>query len=241
MNLEVGDLVLCNVEKIVGTIVFVKIDGPYDIKEGTIIFSEIAPGRIRNIRDHVVPKKTIVCKVLKITHAHTALSLRRVTQKEKKEIIEEYKQEKSYKSILKTILKDKAREIIEKIKEDHKLYDFMERAKEDGTELIKITSKDEAEKIRKILNTQKEKKITIKKEIKLETSSSDGISLIKKILGNVKEVEINYISAGKYLIKGKSTDPKSADNKLKNAMLEIQDKIKETGKQTEIELIVKEK
>ena len=62
-DLEVGDIVLCTVDRIVGTIVFVKIDGD---GEGSIILSEIAPGRIRNLREYVVPKKKIVCKVLRI-------------------------------------------------------------------------------------------------------------------------------------------------------------------------------
>ena len=48
-KLEEGQLVLCTVTKIVGTIVFVRIEDTNF--EGTITFPEIAPGRIRNIRD----------------------------------------------------------------------------------------------------------------------------------------------------------------------------------------------
>ena len=77
MELEEGDVVLCTVERIVGTIVFVRIKGD---GEGSITMSEIAPGRIRNLRDYVVPKKKIVCKVLRISpNRNTDLSLRRVT------------------------------------------------------------------------------------------------------------------------------------------------------------------
>jgi len=43
-----GDLVLCNVTQLGKTTVFVKIEGN---GEGTIVTSEIAPGRIRNLRD----------------------------------------------------------------------------------------------------------------------------------------------------------------------------------------------
>ena len=81
MRLEVGDKVLCTVDRIVGTAVFVRIDNSNI--EGEIIMSEVAPGRIRNIRDYVVPKKKIVCKVLRISSSgNIDLSLRRVTQKE---------------------------------------------------------------------------------------------------------------------------------------------------------------
>ena len=103
---------MCTVDRIVGTIVFVKIDGN---GEGSIILSEIAPGRIRNLRDYVVPKKRIVCKILRISGDRIDLSLRRVTQKEKKELIEQYKQEKSYISVLKSILGEKADKIIDDI------------------------------------------------------------------------------------------------------------------------------
>ena len=49
MALEEGDLTLCTVDRIVGTNVFVKFFDEGKEKEGTITFSEIAPGRIRNI------------------------------------------------------------------------------------------------------------------------------------------------------------------------------------------------
>src|SRR4030042_1972413 len=107
-KLEVGDLVLCTVDRIVGTVVFVKIPVENREIEGGIVMSEIAPGRIRNIRDYVVPKKKIVCKVLRINaNGNIELSLRRVSQKEKKEVLEQESQEKSYTSILKSVLGEK--------------------------------------------------------------------------------------------------------------------------------------
>jgi len=62
IGLEVGDVVMCTVEKIAGTVVFVKID---ENGEGSIVLSEIAPGRIRNLRDYVIPKKRIICKCIR--------------------------------------------------------------------------------------------------------------------------------------------------------------------------------
>ena len=99
MEIEPGDILICNVEKIVGTTVFVEIVGTK--MPGTIILSEIAAGRIRNLRDYVVPKKTIICKVLRIMNDHIELSLRRVKEKEQKEVLEKNKLEKSYINILK--------------------------------------------------------------------------------------------------------------------------------------------
>jgi len=182
-NLEVGDIVMCTVDRIIGTIVFVRIDGD---GEGSIIMSEIAPGRIRNLRDYVVPKKKIICKVLRISGDRIDLSLRRVTQKEQKEIREQYKQEKSYKSILKTILGEKADKIIKEILNQEKIYEFLEEAKENSKKLEKIVGKEDSKKILEILNAQKQKKAIVKKEIFLTTTKPNenhNVS-IKKI--NVK-------------------------------------------------------
>jgi len=235
MELEVGDIVLCTVDRIVGTVVFVKIDRN---GEGSIITSEIAPGRIRNLREYVVPKKKIVCKILRISpNGNIDLSLRRVTQKDKKEILEQHKQEKSYKSVLKSILGEKAEDIIKKIEEEEKLFDFLQEAKENSKDLEKIAGKTDTKKILDIIQIQKQKKAVLKKNINLTTKKPDGLKLIKNLLGNLKEVEIKYISAGKYSIKIEADDIKTADNKLKEILKTVEEKAKKAG----FEFSVKEK
>jgi len=224
MELEQGDVVLCTVEKISGTTVFVKIED-FD-KQGTIILPEIAPGRIRNLRDYVVPKKTICCKVLRILNDHIELSLRRVNQKEQKEVLGQYKIERSYKSVLKTILKEKTQQTIEKIKINESLYIFLERAKENSKELEKLVGKENAQKIIDILKLQKNKKITIKKEIKLTTKEPNGLKLIKEILEKIKGVEIKYLAAGKYSLKKQGDNIKDVDTELKQIILEIETEAK---------------
>ena len=62
-ELEVGDIVPCTVERITGTIVFVEIEGG---QKGGITFSEVSPGRIRNIRDVIKMGQTIRVKVISI-------------------------------------------------------------------------------------------------------------------------------------------------------------------------------
>jgi len=222
-NLEVGDIVMCTVDKIVGTIVFVKIDNN---GEGGIILSEIAPGRIRNLREYVVPKKRIVCKVLRISGNRIDLSLRRVTQKEQKEIKEQYKQEKSYTSILKSVLKNKAEQIIKEISKQEKIYEFLKEAKQDSKKLEKLVGKQDSEKILKIIDSQKQKKAIIKKEIFLTTTKPNGLELIKSIFKEITNAEIKYISAGRYILKTESTDMKTADKNLKEILKNIEKKVK---------------
>ncbi len=222
-DLEEGDVVLCTVDRIVGTIVFVNIEGD---GEGSIILSEIAPGRIRNLRDYVVPKKKIVCKVLRIQNGKINLSLRRVTQKEKAEVLERHKQEKSYVSILKTILKDKSEEIIKKITEKERLFDFFEEIRDNPKKLESLVGKKDAQKILDIILSQKPKKATTKKEISLNTTDSEGINKIKKIFADIKDAEVRYISAGRYSIKTEAENIKQADNKLKEILLKIENQAK---------------
>ncbi|MBT3405464.1 hypothetical protein HN832_00825 [archaeon] len=233
-NLEVNDIVLCTVDRIMGTIVFVKIDNH---GEGSIVLSEIAPGRIRNLRDYVVPKKQIICKVIRIKGDRIELSLRRVTPKEQKELKEKIKQEKSYRGILKSVLGEKVDEIISKIKAKEPFYEFMQNVKEDSKELEKLIGKKESEKILEILKSQKEKKVELKKEITLKTTNPNGLELIKEILGNAKEVDIRYISAGKYNLKTEAENIKKADNKLKEIIIQIEKQAKENN----FEFNVKEK
>jgi translation initiation factor 2 alpha subunit (eIF-2alpha) len=221
MELEQDDIILCTVDRIVGTTVFVKIDGTN--KEGSMVFSEVAPGRIRNIRDYVVPKKTIVCKVLKISGDHIELSLRRVKEKERKEALEQHKIEKSYRAILKSVLKEKTPEAVEKIKEKDTIYNFLENSKDDSKELEKIVGVENTEKILEILKSQKKKTIVLKKYIEFSTSNPEGLTKIKEILGKIKEAEIKYIAAGKYSITLEDENIKKADTKISEIIKQIEE------------------
>ena len=238
MELETGDLVLCTVERVEKTIVFVKIlIGNREI-DGSITISEIAPGRIRNIRNYVVPKKKIVCKILRISSSgNIELSLRRVTPKERKEVVEQYKQEKSYEKIIKSILEKNADEKISEITKNERLYDFMNEGKENPKNIEKVFGKNDGKKILEILLAQKQKKAIIKREIGLITYEPNGLELIKKVLGKIKEAEVGYISAGRYYIKTESEDMKNTGKKLK----EILNGIEENSKKQGILFEVKEK
>ncbi|MDP3986701.1 MAG: hypothetical protein Q8P81_00575 [Nanoarchaeota archaeon] len=235
-NFEEGDVILCTVDRIIGTNVFVKIDSEKGDVEGTITFSEIAPGRIRNIRDYVTPKKKIVCKVLRISGDRVDLSLRRVTLKEQKELREQEKQEKGYQSILKSVLGDKNEETVREILKEDSLNDFLQRSKEDSKELEKIVGKENSDKIIKILKSQKQKTSSLKKEISLTTTEEDGINIIKSLLSKIKNAEVRYISAGRYSLKIESSDIKKADHELKETIANVEKEAKKSG----VRLAVKE-
>ena len=233
MDLEYGDLVLCTVEKIERTIVFVKIENN---GEGSIVMSEIAPGRIRNIRNHVVPNKRIVCKVLRVSQkGNIELSLRRTTPKERKEVIGQYKQEKNYVNLLKSIIGERSEKIIQEILKEERIYDFFEEAKKNPKKLEKIIGKD-SKKILDVLRSQKKKKAVVKREIELKSTQPNGLELIKEIFKDIKE-DVKYISAGVYSIKTESEDVKTADKKF----VEIANNIEKKAKKLKVEFSIREK
>jgi translation initiation factor 2 subunit 1 len=186
-------------------------------KEGTLTTSEIAPGRIRNLREYVVPGKKIVCKILKILGNNIHLSLRRVKQTERKELLEKIEKENSYQAILKTVLgKEKSEQLITEITQEYPLIEFIEKIKADKKLLEKYFSKEEGDKITQILQTKKEKEKEMKQNFSLSNKSSDGILIIKKILKQTSEeiasefknpkITITYLAAGKYRFTIKGED-----------------------------------
>jgi translation initiation factor 2 alpha subunit (eIF-2alpha) len=234
-QLEEGQIVQCTVTKIVGTIVFAKIE-EYN-SEGTITFAEIFPGKIRNIRDFVFPGKKIVCKVLRINPHVIDLSLRRVKVNERNEFNESFKKEKSYLAMFRTLLgEEQSIKISRKIKEEEKsLVEFLERAKEDIKLLEKYLTKEQADKIISILKEKKAKETMISKKFSLSSKSSNGIVSVRNIIKEAgKEVsqdllEVSYIAAGKYLIRIKTKDPRRADQQLRKMLEQLETLSKKQG------------
>ena len=219
---EEGQLVLCTVDKVIGTTVFVIIDGD---GEGTITLSEIAPGRIRNLRDYVVPNKKIVCKVIRIYGDKIQLSLRRVKPNERKELLEKKEKEKSYRAVLKTVLgEESSKELIEKISKDQTINEFFENLDENIKFLEKEIKKEQFEKLIKIFESKKEKPKQIKQIFRLSSKSSDGIIIIKSILKQScpENCNINYLAAGKYSITLEGKDLKEVDNRIQSVLQNVE-------------------
>ena len=236
-QLEEGQIVLCTVEKTMGTTVFVKIQGG---EEGTIVTSEIAPGRIRNLRNYVVPGKRIVCKILSIRGNRIHLSLRRVKQNEKKELLEKIKKEKSNKAILKTVLGEDSKKIIEEIKSEYDLTDFLEEIRENTKLTEKYFSKEQTEKILKILDSKKDKPKEIRHILKLSSKSSDGVKKVKNIIGTAckdSKCNVNYLAAGKYSLGIIGEDFKE----IKSEINKVSDSIEKQAKKENCEFSIDKK
>ena len=234
---EEGEFVLCTVTRIIGTTVFVQIED-YN-REGVVSTSEVAPGRIRNIRDYVTINKKIACKVLRVNKAqgNIDMSLRRVSQKEARAVMEEYKKEHAAMLILKIVLKEKAIQAAERIKEKYQSLDlFLDNAKENNKLLEEFAQKEDAEKILNLIKDKvKEKKYIQKVLLSISSASPNGITVIKNALSAAENVEISYLGAPHYSVVSESNNPKDAEKKLKTAVEVITQKIKAAGGKIECE------
>lgn len=214
---------MCKVTNIVKTTVFVETE---DGVKGSIVMSEVAPGRIRNLRAYVVPKKIIVCKILSIKDNHLFLSLRRVKKEQTKNLLQQHKKEKSFESVLKKIIGEKAKEIVNKIKDKQTISEFLDNARENQKIIEKYFPKKYLEQIKKVIAEKKQKEKQIKKEFKLSCNESDGIIRIKKILKQHQDV--SYLGSSKFVIKIKSADLKKASHDLNQILEDIEKQAKKS-------------
>lgn len=242
---EVGEILICTVKRVLPDSVFVDLD-EYN-KEAMIHISEVAPGRIRNIRDFVKEDKKVICKVLNVNKekGYVDISLRRVNQAQKISKNNEYKQEQKAEKILDDLAKKQKTDlktIYEKIG-----YNILEKY---GTltncfnELVneKTDLKDlnvDKELTKNLVNLVKEKikppQVSIVATIKFETDASNGVEIIKKALGHHKDnIEIGYISAPIYRLKVTSTDYKKAESLIRNLQEEVADYAKKNKAKFEL-------
>ena len=230
---ERDEIVICTVKKILPSSIFVDLD-EYG-KEAMIHISEIAPGRIRNIRDYVKENKKIVCKILNVDKAkgYIDLSLRRVNQAQRINKNKEYKQEQKAEKILEDVAKKldmDLKTIYEKagysiINAYGNLTPFFYDIVNDKVDFKKLDiPNDIADALSEIVKDKiRPIEVNIAGTIKLESDASDGIDLIKKTLEHIDNVnknaiKITYIGAPRYRIIVRAKDYKTAESILKEAV-----------------------
>jgi len=225
------ELVLCTVSSVQPHGVFATLD-EYE-KGGMIHISEIAPGRIRNIRDYVVESKKIVCKVLKINEerGHIDLSLRRVNESQKREKIDEIKQEQIAEKIVENVanklkidIKNLYEELLRKSEYD-KLYPLFEDIIKGDVKLEQLgIDKNIAEELLAVMEQRIAKpEVEIKGDLKLRSYAPDGIEIIKAALKKAEDsakgmLELRYKGGGDFKVILKAEDYKTAEKILKNSV-----------------------
>ncbi len=211
---------------------FCKLD-EYD-KTGMIHISEVSPGRIRNIRDYVQEGKKVVCKVLRIDKikGHIDLSLRRVTEMQKRKKTDEIKREQKSEKIVEIVakeLKKDTKEVYDNISSKiFEKYEYLAQCFDDvvseSVNLEKLGIDANTAKI--LTEVVKEKikpvEVQIKGKLDLVSYAPDGVEIVKHALKkagdvNKEDIILKYVGAGKYSLLVKAPDYKEAEKLLEKS------------------------
>ncbi|MFH2028771.1 MAG: S1 RNA-binding domain-containing protein [Nanoarchaeota archaeon] len=225
---EEGELVLSTVSAVHSNSVFANLD-EYG-KSGLIHISEVSPGRIRNIRDFVVEGKKIVCLVLRVDKdkGHIDLSLRRVNENQKRNKVNEVKQEQKAEKILEYVAKKLDigltlfyKQIYDKISDNYSsLHAFFENIVSEEANIDELgLDKEKANVLKEIiLDRIKPPEVHISADLRLKTYAPNGVELIKDILAKaiVPDVVVKYEGGGKFKVNIKSDDYKTAEKMLES-------------------------
>ena len=236
---EEGELVFATVTSVQYNSVFVKIE-EYG-RQGFIHISEVSPGRIRNIRDYVKEGKMIVCKVIKVDEVkgHVDLSLRRVTEMQKRAKTDERKQEQKAENIIEA-LASSVKEPVNKVYDEVSKvllpkYELLQYAFEDvvenGASLSKegVPSKYAGILEKLVLEKIKPKAVSISGTITIKSYEEEGAELVKTSLMKAEkasdEATIKCLGAGNYSLEIKAKDYKQAESRLKAVLDSIRESI----------------
>jgi len=243
---EKGELVVCTVTKAKGFGAFVELE-EYPGKRGFIHIKEVAPGWVKNIRDYVREGQRIVCKVMDVdpSKGYVDLSLKRVNEHQKREKIQQWKNEQKAKKLLEMVGKRVGINLekcykefgYELIKKFGSLYAAFEEVARD--EKVLEEEGFNGEWVEAFVEIAKENivipYVEIKAYVEMFCPTSDGIKHIRKALGMIEgkkgeiEIEVRYISAPLYRIEVRAPDYKSAEKELRARVEKSLEYIKKHG------------
>ena len=239
-----GELVLCTITRIQTHGVFVNID-EY-AKQGMIHISEIAPGRIRNMRDFVKEGKVVVCSVLKINQerGYIDLSLRRVSDTQRRNKINAIKQEQKAEKIidhlakeLKRDIKELYREISEKVFQKYiSIYGCFEDVVTEKTSVSELgINKGYSKRLEELVKERiKPPVVYIGGKLSISSYEPNGVEIVKLSLKKAEEkgkdaLDIKYLGGGKYQLLVKAEEYKEAEKILKESIEAAEHAVKKTN------------
>lgn len=233
---EEQELVLCTVTNVQGHAVFARIE-EYGIS-GMIHISEVAPGRIRNIREFVKEGKVVVCKVLRVNkeRGHVDLSLRRVTEMQKRNKTDGIKNEQRAEKIIEQLARQNKQpveafytKIAAKILQTYAyLHQCFEEVAADNASLeeLGIPAETSAALTELIKQRIKPPEVEIAGTLTITSYAPEGIDVIRHTLITLSDkdrIVVTYLGGGKYKVSVKATDYKEAEEKIGTATEEAID------------------
>jgi len=236
-TLEVDEIVIATVKKIFPYGAFCSLD-EYPDKEGFLHISEVAAGWVKNIHNFLKVGQRVVGKVYRMIPEKNIidLSVKRISESDRKRKLDEYRKERRSKKILEVAYKKmkNAKMSIERVQDEleaayGEVYKALEEISVDGEKALEKTkiTKDWKKILAEIskINIKKQKK-RISGTFNIICPTPDGINAIKKAFKNVKEGELTYIGAPRYIINIEGDDYKECEKKLKTIVDTVTKSIK---------------
>lgn len=237
------EILLCTVTNVQYNSVFCNLD-EYPGKSGMIHISEVTAGRIRNIREYVQEGKKVVCKVLRVdqSRGHIDLSLRRVSENQRREKNAALKQELKAENLIDYLAKEAKKkpeefyaQVAPPILEHYEyLHQAFEAIVEDEFSLSKTSiDKATAKRIEELVRERiKPKQVQVEGVFYITTYVEDGVRKVRETLVKARESaansDIRYLGAGAYKITVTAEEYKEAEKHLKVAVDTVQDAFRKT-------------
>ena len=229
-----GDLVVSTVSNVKNFGAFVTLD-EYENKEGFIHIAEVSSGWIKYIRDYIREGQKVVCKVLKVDRekGHIDLSLKAVNEHQRREKIQEWKNEQKAENLL-SIVAQRLGKTVEVCWEEFG-YDLLDsfgtlyRAFEESV-MDERALEDEGFKgpwVKAFVEVARENivppHVSIDGYVEAMDFSPDGAVHLKDALQKAAQesdgmsVKVQYIGAPRYRIVVRAPDYKTAEEELQKA------------------------
>ncbi|MDA4120029.1 MAG: translation initiation factor IF-2 subunit alpha [Thaumarchaeota archaeon] len=236
---EPGEVVVSTVREITSHGIYVNLD-QYDGTNGFLHVSEISTGWVRNIDRVAKVSQKLVLKVIRVNKARREidLSLRQVTNEERRAKVIEWKREERALAIIDAVKKklglDETQEkgLKQKLEEHFgTLYEALETAARKGEKGLAPAGLPERE-AKAVAEVAMEKIVPPRYEVgalvEVSSRSPEGIEQVKKTLMSAAsapsaEVHITYAGAPRYRVRITADDYKQAEKALDVVLEKIKD------------------
>ncbi len=242
-----GQVVIVKITKVMPYGAFAVLED-YPGIEGFLHIREVSSKWIKNIKEYVRQNQITVAKVIGVdkNKGIVDISLRKVTEEERRKVWEAYENEKKARNVIKAAFKKVGREkeaeaFIKKVLDIYEtLYDFALDVYDGELDVFDELGVDK--KLREILievigRAFKPPPVTIKKVVKLIVYESDGVEYIKKAFLKLEKegLHVHYMGAPHYMISYTAEDRKEVVKKIVKAEKMLEKELKKVKKELSIE------
>lgn len=242
---EKGEIVIATIIKINDHGAYISID-EYNNIQGFLHISEIAPGWIRSVNKYVKigEKKVLVVKHVNEESKDIDLSLKQVSNDQKKKKLIHAKKYEKGKKIIQTIQEKTQMSNADLEKFEESLYSKYDSAYDafidvaaKGIKVISDLNLEDSvlEIIKETCAKIKLPVVEIRGILEISNKMYNGVDIIKKILSttiknNNSSVKITYLGAPKYRLSIIKSDFKTAEKTLKPILADIKKQVEKKGR-----------